>query len=74
VRDLLAEIEPSSLSQAAGGTAPFGHRHRHPHGTTVVGALAGRTAAKLIRAARRILTEMLCPGRLRRLAAPFGGP
>jgi DNA-binding transcriptional ArsR family regulator len=32
VRDLLAEtgIEPSSPLSAAGGAAPFGHRHRHP--------------------------------------------
>jgi len=60
VRDLLAEIdiEPSSLSQQLAVPRRSGIVTATRHGTTVVDALAGGDVAELIRAARRILTEM----------------
>ena len=61
VRDLLAEIdiEPSSLSQQLAVLRRSGIVTATRHGTTVVYALAGGDVAELMRAARRILTEML---------------
>ena len=61
VRDLLVEIdiEPSSLSQQLGVLRRSGIVTATRHGTTVVYALAGGDVAELMRAARRILTEML---------------
>ena len=59
--DLLAEIdiEPSSLSQQLAVLRRSGIVTATRHGTTVVYALAGGDVAELMRAARRILTEML---------------
>src|SRR2546429_1671734 len=61
VRDWLAEIaiEPSSLSQQLAVLRRSGIVTATRHGTTVVYALAGGDVAELMRAARRILTEML---------------
>ena len=61
VRDLLAEIgiEPSSLSQQLAVLRRSGIVTATRHGTTVVYSLAGGDVAELMRAARRILTEML---------------
>jgi|SRR5215469_3797592 ArsR family transcriptional regulator len=61
VRDLLAEIdiEPSSLSQQLAVLRRSGIVSATRHGTSVVYALAGGDVADLMRAARRILTEML---------------
>jgi ArsR family transcriptional regulator len=61
VRDLLAEIdiEPSSLSQQLAVLCRSGIVTATRHGTTVVYALVGGDVAELMRAARRILTEML---------------
>jgi len=61
VRDLLAEIdiEPSSLSQQLAVLRRSGIVTSSREGTTVVYALAGTDVAELLRAARRILTEML---------------
>jgi ArsR family transcriptional regulator len=61
VRDLLAEtgIEPSSLSQQLAVLRRSGIVTATRHGTTVIYALAGGDVAELMRAARRILTEML---------------
>src|SRR2546429_6110753 len=61
VRDLLAEIdiEPSSLSQQLAVLRRSGIVTATRHGTTVVYALAGGDVAELMRAARRILTELL---------------
>lgn len=61
VRDLLAaiDIEPSSLSQQLAVLRRSGIVTATRHGTTVVYALAGGEIADLMRAARRILTEML---------------
>jgi ArsR family transcriptional regulator len=61
VRDLLAdiEIEPSSLSQQLAVLRRSGIVTASREGTTVVYALAGTDVAELLRAARRILTEML---------------
>ena len=61
VRDLLAEIdiEPSSLSQQLAVLRRSVIVIATRHGTTVVYALAGGDVAELMRAARRILTEML---------------
>jgi ArsR family transcriptional regulator, arsenate/arsenite/antimonite-responsive transcriptional repressor len=61
VRDLLAEtgIEPSSLSQQLAVLRRSGIVTATRHGSTVVYALAGGDVAELMRAARRILTEML---------------
>jgi len=61
VRDLLAEIEvePSSLSQQLAVLRRSGIVTSTREGTTVVYELAGGDVAELMRAARRILTEML---------------
>ncbi|HEX3611039.1 MAG TPA: metalloregulator ArsR/SmtB family transcription factor [Sporichthyaceae bacterium] len=61
VRDLLTEIEiePSSLSQQLAVLRRSGIVTSTREGTTVVYALAGGDVAELLRAARRILTEML---------------
>lgn len=61
VRDLLAEIEieASSLSQQLAVLRRSGIVTATREGTTVVYALAGGDVADLMRAARRILTEML---------------
>jgi ArsR family transcriptional regulator, arsenate/arsenite/antimonite-responsive transcriptional repressor len=61
VRDLLAaiEIEPSSLSQQLAVLRRSGIVTSTREGTTVVYALAGTDVADLMRAARRILTELL---------------
>lgn len=61
VRDLLAaiEIEPSSLSQQLAVLRRSGIVTATRNGSTVVYALAGGDVAELMRAARRILTEML---------------
>ncbi|WP_058042000.1 ArsR/SmtB family transcription factor [Streptomyces roseifaciens] len=61
VRDLLAEIdiEPSSLSQQLAVLRRSGIVTSTRTGSTVVYELAGGDVAELMRAARRILTEML---------------
>ncbi|MEU1629192.1 metalloregulator ArsR/SmtB family transcription factor [Streptomyces sp. NPDC020096] len=61
VRDLLAaiEIEPSSLSQQLAVLRRSGIVTSTREGSTVVYALAGGDVAELLRAARRILTELL---------------
>ncbi len=61
VRDLLAviEIEPSSLSQQLAVLRRSGIVTAARVGNTVVYALAGGDVAELMRAARRILTELL---------------
>jgi ArsR family transcriptional regulator len=61
VRDLLADIdiEPSGLSQQLAVLRRSGIVTATRHGTTVDYALAGGDVAELMRAARRILTEML---------------
>lgn len=61
VRDLLAalEIEPSSLSQQLGVLRRSGIVTATRDRNTVVYALAGGDVAELMRAARRILTELL---------------
>ncbi|MCD9195181.1 ArsR/SmtB family transcription factor [Streptomyces albireticuli] len=61
VRDLLAaiEIEPSSLSQQLAVLRRSGIVTATRAGSTVVYELAGGDVAELMRAARRILTEML---------------
>jgi ArsR family transcriptional regulator, arsenate/arsenite/antimonite-responsive transcriptional repressor len=61
VRDLLAiiEIEPSSLSQQLAVLRRSGIVTATRAGNTVVYALAGGDVAELMRAARRILTELL---------------
>jgi ArsR family transcriptional regulator, arsenate/arsenite/antimonite-responsive transcriptional repressor len=61
VRDLLAtiEIEPSSLSQQLAVLRRSGIVTATRQGSTVVYALAGGDVADLMRAARRILTEVL---------------
>src|SRR5688572_557465 len=61
VRDLLAaiEIEPSSLSQQLAVLRRSGIVTSSRDGATVVYQLAGGDVADLMRAARRILTEML---------------
>ena len=61
VRDLIAEtgVEPSSLSQQLAVLRRSGIVTSTRHGTTVDYALAGGDVAELMRAARRILTEML---------------
>src|SRR6266704_4059511 len=61
VRDLLAaiEIEPSSLSQQLAVLRRSGIVTATREGNTVVYAMAGGDVAELMRAARRILTEML---------------
>ncbi|MEH0548040.1 metalloregulator ArsR/SmtB family transcription factor [Streptomyces sp. NBC_00490] len=61
VRDLLAaiEIEPSGLSQQLAVLRRSGIVTSARDGSTVVYELAGGDVAELLRAARRILTEML---------------
>ncbi|MCG7205310.1 ArsR/SmtB family transcription factor [Streptomyces arenae] len=61
VRDLLAdiEIEPSSLSQQLAVLRRSGIVVSTREGSTVRYALAGGDVADLLRAARRILTELL---------------
>jgi ArsR family transcriptional regulator len=61
VRELLAaiEIEPSSLSQQLAVLRRSSIVTATREGSTVVYALAGGDVADLMRAARRILTEML---------------
>ena len=61
VRDLIAEtgIEPSNLSQQLAVLRRSGIVTATRHGSTVDYALAGGDVAELMRAARRILTEML---------------
>jgi ArsR family transcriptional regulator len=61
VRELLAaiEVEPSSLSQQLAVLRRSGIVASNREGSTVVYELAGGDVADLMRAARRILTEML---------------
>ncbi|MEU8777017.1 metalloregulator ArsR/SmtB family transcription factor [Streptomyces sp. NPDC048606] len=61
VRDLLAEIdvEASNLSQQLAVLRRSGIVVSTREGSTVTYALAGGDVAELLRAARRILTEML---------------
>ncbi|WP_020118378.1 helix-turn-helix transcriptional regulator [Streptomyces canus] len=61
VRDLLADIdiEPSSLSQQLAVLRRSGIVVSTREGSTVSYALAGGDVAELLRAARRILTELL---------------
>ncbi|GAA3268164.1 MULTISPECIES: ArsR/SmtB family transcription factor [Streptomyces] len=61
VRDLLADIdiEPSSLSQQLAVLRRSGIVVSVREGSTVTYALAGGDVAELLRAARRILTELL---------------
>lgn len=61
VRDLLAqiEVEPSGLSQQLAVLRRSGIVSSRREGATVVYALASGDVAELMRAARRILTEML---------------
>ncbi|MBB4956279.1 ArsR/SmtB family transcription factor [Micromonospora polyrhachis] len=61
VRELLAEIdiEASSLSQQLAVLRRAGIVHSTRDGATVTYTLAGPDVADLMRAARRILTEML---------------
>ncbi|MDA8371635.1 MAG: metalloregulator ArsR/SmtB family transcription factor [Nocardiopsaceae bacterium] len=61
VRDLRAaiEVEPSNLSQQLAILRRSGIVTAARDGATVVYALAGGDVAELMRAARRILTEML---------------
>ena len=61
VRKLLAaiEIEPSALSQQLAVLRRSGIVNSTREGSTVVYELAGGDVADLMRAARRILTEML---------------
>ncbi|WUT01283.1 metalloregulator ArsR/SmtB family transcription factor [Streptomyces sp. NBC_00708] len=61
VRDLLAaiEVEPSALSQQLAVLRRSGIVSSAREGSTVVYELAGGDVAELMRAARRILTEML---------------
>ncbi|MFF4603138.1 ArsR/SmtB family transcription factor [Streptomyces sp. NPDC001339] len=69
VRDLLAEIEiePAALSQQLAVLRRSGIVTSVREGSTVVYELAGGDVAELMRAARRILTEMLA-GRKQLLA------
>ncbi|MEH0449707.1 MULTISPECIES: ArsR/SmtB family transcription factor [unclassified Streptomyces] len=61
VRDLLAaiEVEPSGLSQQLAVLRRSGIVTATREGSTVVYELAGGDVADLMKAARRILTEML---------------
>ncbi|MFC7264356.1 ArsR/SmtB family transcription factor [Streptomyces lutosisoli] len=61
VRDLLAaiEVEPSALSQQLAVLRRSGIVTSKRDGSTVVYELAGGDVGDLMRAARRILTEML---------------
>lgn len=73
VRELRAaiEVEPSALSQQLAVLRRSGIVHATREGSTVVYALAGGDVAELMRAARRILTEMLA-GQNELLAALCG--
>lgn len=55
----LLDIEPSNLSQQLGVLRRSGIVTARREGNTVVYALAGGDVAELMRAARRILTELL---------------
>jgi ArsR family transcriptional regulator len=61
VRELLAriEVEPSPLSQQLAVLRRSGIVMSSREGSTVVYALTGGDVAELLRAARRILTEMI---------------
>lgn len=61
VRDLLADmdIEASSLSQQLAVLRRAGIVTSHRDGSTVIYQLAGTDVADLLRAARRILTELI---------------
>ncbi|XKK63999.1 metalloregulator ArsR/SmtB family transcription factor [Streptomyces sp. ARC32] len=61
VRQLLAaiEVEPSTLSQQLAVLRRSGIVRSEREGTTVVYRLAGGDVADLMRAARRIITEVL---------------
>jgi ArsR family transcriptional regulator len=61
VRELLAriEVEPSALSQQLAVLRRSGIVTSSREGSTVVYALTGGDVAELLRAARRILSEML---------------
>jgi ArsR family transcriptional regulator len=61
VRDLLAaiEVEPSGLSQQLAVLRRYGIVTATREGSTVVYALAGGDVADLLKAARRILTDVL---------------
>ncbi|WP_457031839.1 ArsR/SmtB family transcription factor [Kitasatospora sp. P5_F3] len=61
VRDLVValDIEPSSLSQQLAQLRRAGLVTASREGSTVVYALAGGDVADLMRAARRILTELI---------------
>lgn len=61
VRELLTqiEIEPAALSQQLAVLRRSGIVTSTREGSTVIYALAGGDVAELMRAARRILTEML---------------
>ncbi|MGK4579831.1 ArsR/SmtB family transcription factor [Kitasatospora sp. HPMI-4] len=61
VRGLLAalDIEPSNLSQQLAQLRRYGLVTATREGSTVVYSLAGADVAELLRAARRILTELL---------------
>lgn len=61
VRELLADldIEPSSLSQQLAQLRRAGLVTASREGSSVVYALAGADVADLLRAARRILTDLL---------------
>ncbi|MBC9718784.1 winged helix-turn-helix transcriptional regulator [Streptomyces sp. TRM66268-LWL] len=61
VRELLTaiEVEPSALSQQLAVLRRSGIVHSRREGATVVYALAGGDVADLMRAARRILTDMI---------------
>ncbi|MFB6818576.1 ArsR/SmtB family transcription factor [Streptomyces sp. NPDC056347] len=61
VRELLAriEVEPPTLSQQLAVLRRSGIVASRREGTTVVYGLAGGDVAELMRAARRILTQML---------------
>ncbi|MEU7293611.1 metalloregulator ArsR/SmtB family transcription factor [Streptomyces exfoliatus] len=82
VRELLAriEVEPAALSQQLAVLRRSGIVTSTREGATVVYTLAGGDVAQLMRAARRILTEMLTgQGRLlaelrESEAATRGGP
>src|SRR5256885_17161671 len=80
VRELLddVDIEPSSLSQQLAVLRRAGIVTSTRSGATVVYALAGPDVADLMRAARRILTEMLAgraqlPDSLREPEQELGG-
>ncbi|MER7506487.1 ArsR/SmtB family transcription factor [Nonomuraea pusilla] len=61
VRDLLAaiEVEPTGLSQHLAVLRRSGMVTAQRDGSTVVYALAGGDVAELLRAARKLLTQML---------------